>query len=165
MNHLNKHITLLAGLLLAFQSFAQTPEELAAAKARYKQEMAACAGGYPVAGNTNCAREARNTLAEFRRGRMNESLLASDFTRNALLRCEVHQGDDKADCIARIRGQGRIQGSVAGGGILRELTTRKVINAPAPVAPREAPKAPEGPLPSGLMSNCKWVPPTDWVCK
>lgn len=158
-----KYLATLAGLLLAFQAYAQTPEELAAAKARYKQEIAACKAGNPVAGNSNCAREARNTLAEFRRGRMNESLLASDFTRNALQRCEVHQGDDKADCIARIRGQGRVQGSVAGGGILRELTTRKVINAS--VAPRETPKAPEGPLPSGLMSNCKWVPPTDWVCK
>ena len=103
MNRLPKYFTVLAGLLVAFNAFAQTPEELAAAKARYKQEMAACTGGYPVATNTNCAREARNTLAEFRRGRMNESLLGSDFTRNALLRCEVHQGDDKADCIARIR--------------------------------------------------------------
>ncbi len=117
----------------------------------------------PVENKAICLREARNALAEIKRGKMNEIRQSAEFERNALLRCEAHQGDDKADCIARIQGKGRTEGSVEGGGILRELTTTTVIAPPVVQAP--LPKAPEGPRPSGLMSNCKWVPPTDWVCK
>ncbi len=163
MNTPLKTLTLLA-TLLATQSFAQTPNDLAAARARYKQEIAACAVAKPVENKGNCVKEARNTLAEIKRGKMKETRQSAEFERNTLLRCEAHQGDDKADCIARIQGKGRTEGSVAGGGILRELTTTTVI-APPPVVQAPLPKTPEGPRPSGLMSNCKWVPPTDWVCK
>ena len=84
--------------------------------------------------------DARNALAEIKRGRMNESAR-----------------------IARMQRRGSSVGSVAGGGILRELTTRI-----APVSPMVQPvpaKDAEEPLPSGRMSNCRWVPPSDWVCK
>lgn len=164
MNCTLKHIAILASLLTA-QSFAQTPGDLAAARARYKQELTDCAVTHPVVDNRNCVREARNTLAEIRRGRMNEFWPSSDLDKNALLRCDVHQGDDKSDCFARMHGQGRTDGSVAAGGILRELTTTKVVMAaPAPTAP-VLNKATAENRPSGLMSNCRWVPPTEWVCK
>ncbi len=151
--------------LLATQSFAQTPNDLATARARYKQEMAACAVAMPVESRSNCVKEASNTLAEIRRGKMKESMQSADFEKNALVRCEAHQGEDKSDCMARIGGQGKIEGSVAGGGILRELTTTKIIPVAVTAVQAPAPKAPDGPRPSGLMSNCKWVPPIDWVCK
>ena len=107
--------------------------------------------------------DARNALAEIKRGRMNESARTADFENNALQRCEVHLGEDRSDCIARMQRRGSSVGSVAGGGILRELTTRI-----APVSPMVQPvpaKDPEEPLPSGRMSNCRWAPPSDWVCK
>lgn len=158
-----KHLSLLV-CLIATTAFAQSPKDVAAARAQYKQEMAACTMAKPAVGdNSNCAKEARNALAEIKRGRMEASLTTADYARNALLRCEAHKGEDRADCIARIQGQGRIEGSVAGGGILRELITTKVIPA-APVAAAPVPKK-ETERPSGLMSNCRWVPPTDWVCK
>jgi len=163
MTHPLKTFTILVSLLAA-QSFAQTPNDVAAAQARYKEEVANCAVTHPVVNNDNCVKEARNTLAEIKRGKMNESWQSSDFTKNAVLRCDVHKGDDKTDCIARIQGKGRTEGSVAGGGILRELTTTTVV-APPPVVQAPSPKAPDAPRPSGLMSNCRWVPPTDWVCK
>lgn len=149
--------------LTATPSFAQTPNDPAAAQARYQQEVAACTAMHSAANSANCLKEARHAMAEIRRGKMNEAWQASDFDKNAVLRCEVHQGDDRADCLARIRGQGKTEGSVAGGGILRELTTTKTVMV-SPPEPQPA-KTPEGPRPSGLMSNCKWVPPTDWVCK
>lgn len=161
MNCLLKHFAFLAGLL-AVQSFAQTPDDLASAQARYKQEVAECAVTNPVVDNSNCAKEARNTLAEIKRGRMNESWRSLDFEKNAFLRCDVHSGGDKLDCIARIHGEGKIEGSVSGGGILRELTATTVVIVPPTLAPAEPTKAPR---PSGLMSNCRWVPPLDWMCK
>ena len=159
-----KALTILASLL-ATQSFAQTPSDMAAARSQYKREIAACAVAMPVESRGNCVKEARNTLAEIKRGRMNETRQAADYEKNGLLRCEAHQGEDKSDCMARIGGQGKIEGSVAGGGILRELTTTKIIPVAVTAVQAPAPKAPDGPRPSGLMSNCKWVPPIDWVCK
>lgn len=164
MNCPLKHLAVLASLLTA-QSFAQTPNDLAAAQARYKHEVTDCAVTHPVVGKRNCVREARNTLAEIRRGRMKESWRPSDFERNASARCDVHQGDDKLDCMARMQGRGKTEGSVSGGGILRELTTTTVVMVPAPSVAPEAKKASEENRPSGLMSNCHWVPPSDWVCK
>jgi hypothetical protein len=84
--------------------------------------------------------DARNALAEIKRGRMNESAR-----------------------IARMQRRGSSVGSVAGGGILRELTTRTTVASPV-VQPVLA-KDPEEPLPSGRMSNCRWAPPSDWECK
>lgn len=160
-----KALTLLASLLAA-QTFAQTgTSDQSAARARFQQEMADCAVTNPVVGNRNCVREARNTLAEIQRGRMAESWQPSDFERNTMLRCGVHQGDDKSDCIARMRGHGKIEGSVSGGGILRALTTTTVITLPAPAVQPASSQELQANRPSGLMSNCRWVPPTDWVCK
>lgn len=165
MTLLSKSFTLLA-CVIATHSFAQTPDEVADARARYKQEVAECARLHSGADSRNCIREARNALAEVKRGKMQESWRNVDFANHALARCEVHRGDDRSDCIARIRGYGKRTGSVAGGGILRELTTTKsaVVNSPA-VSKPEATYVPDPNPPSGLMSNCRWVPPTEWVCK
>jgi len=162
--YLPKTLTVLASLLLAAQAFAATSADLAAAQARYKREVAECAAKPPSVDPRSCMTDARNALAEIKRGRMDESTRAADLEKNALLRCEAHKGEDRSDCIARIQGRGRTVGSVAGGGILRELTTTKTL-APPVVAQPVRPAAPEGPPPSGLMSNCRWVQPSDWVCK
>ena len=165
MTLLSKKLTMLA-CMVATHAFAQTPGDVADAQARYKREVAACAQLNAGVGNSNCLREARNALAEVRRGKMQESWRNADFANHAFQRCEVHRGEDKSDCIARIRGYGKQTGSVSGGGILRELTTTKSIpvNNP-PVSKPEAAYVPDPNPPSGLMSNCRWVPPTDWVCK
>lgn len=158
-------LSVLLSSLLAAHAYAQTSSDLKTAQTRYKQEVANCAATSPATDKRNCLKEARNALAEVRRGRMNESWKAPDFEKNALLRCEVHKGEDKSACFARIHGQGKIDGSVVGGGILRELTTTWVVNAPTQPAPPAVTKAPETNRPSGLMSNCHWVPPMEWVCK
>jgi hypothetical protein len=166
MNTLLNRLPLLVACLSAIMAHAQTPQDLAAARARYKQELTVCLKEKPAVGDSNnCAKEARNAMAEITRGRIGTALTPADYEKNALLRCDAHKGEDKADCIARIQGRGRTEGSVAGGGILRELTTTKVIPAPAPSVDTAPKKDAEAPRPSGLMSNCKWVPPIDWVCK
>ncbi|QTN26663.1 hypothetical protein HZ993_15220 [Rhodoferax sp. AJA081-3] len=165
MTKLSKRFALLA-CILATHAFAQTPDEVADAQARYKREVAACAPLSAGAGSSTCMREARNALAEVRRGKMQESWRTADFMNHALARCAVHTGDDKSDCIARIRGYGKQSGSVSAGGILRELTTTKSVPVNSPtVSKPEAAYVPDPNPPSGLMSNCRWVPPTDWVCK
>ena len=65
--------------------------------------------------------------------------------RNALRRCEPLRDPDRQDCVARIRGEGTTSGSVAEGGIYRELVTREVgaMPAPEPGVPPAAPAPPE----------------------
>jgi len=61
------------------------------------------------------------------------------YARNALKRCEPLNEPDRSDCVARINGQGTTSGSVAAGGIYRELVTREVAapaSAPASGAAR-----------------------------
>lgn len=54
------------------------------------------------------------------------------FARNALERCKPLSEPDRSDCVARIQGQGTTSGSVAGGGIYRELVTREPASPPTP---------------------------------
>ena len=53
------------------------------------------------------------------------------YARNALKRCEPLSEPDRGDCVARMQGGGTTSGSVAGGGIYRELVTREPSVAPA----------------------------------
>jgi hypothetical protein len=47
--------------------------------------------------------------------------------RNALKRCEPLREPDRQDCVLRTQGQGTTTGSVAAGGIYRELVTIEVV--------------------------------------
>ena len=108
---------------------AQSRQELEEAQARFKQEMANCVSGNTSQDQDSCMREARAALSEFKRGvwgRPEETAAKSEAA--ARQRCEVHQGQPREACEARMRGEGKVSGSVEGGGILREITTP----APAP---------------------------------
>jgi hypothetical protein len=90
------------------------------AEARYRQELAACDKGPPDQDLAACRLEARNAWAEAKRGRLNGES-AAQYQQNALQRCQAHTGDDRADCEARMRGEGRVDSSVEGGGLLHEI--------------------------------------------
>lgn len=109
--------------VMASPSWAQSKDELAAAQLRYQQEMADCKSHAAPEDMANCTLEARNSLAEIKRGRMHEAEQPSDHEKNALLRCDVHQGIDRTACIERMKGRGHTEGSVTSGGILREIET------------------------------------------
>ncbi|NMM13312.1 MAG: hypothetical protein HHJ17_07225 [Rhodoferax sp.] len=94
---------------------------LADAQARYRQDMAACNKGNSNQDLATCRLEAKNALAEARRGSLNDA--PGQYQQNALKRCETHKGEDRADCEARMRGQGSVEGSAASGGLLRESVT------------------------------------------
>lgn len=108
-------------LLCATAALAVDKGVLAESLARYRVDMAACNRGESNQDLATCRREARNALAEARRGGLNDA--ADQYQQNALRRCAVQKGDDRTACEARIRGEGRVEGSVAGGGILRESVT------------------------------------------
>lgn len=83
----------------------------------------------------NCLSEASTRRASTRPSAPSEN--PEQLARNALLRCEPLRGTDRTDCVARMQGQGTTTGSVADGGIYRELVTIEVGEVPAiePAAP------------------------------
>ena len=86
----------------------------------YPHEIQSCLSGMTQQDQATCLREARNANAEKRRGALdNDAQLES----NRLARCDALAGEDKAACQARMMGYGNTSGSVAGGGVLREVET------------------------------------------
>jgi hypothetical protein len=66
-------------------------------------------------------REANNAAAAKRSGKLDNA--SGQFEANALKRCEVLKGEDQIACEARIMGYGSTSGSVAGGGVVRQIET------------------------------------------
>ena len=103
--------------------------ELANALARHRQDLALCNSGQSNQDRPTCLREAEAALMEARRGGLsggNES-----YERNALKRCAALPAEQRDACVARMRGEGTTSGSVAAGGLYRELVIPD-NTAPAP---------------------------------
>ena len=110
------------------------------AAARYQQERAVCLSGQSSQDRATCLREASAAFAEAKRGALDDGSAA--YERNARERCNKLAEADRNACIARMQGQGTTSGSVAAGGIYRELVTRETV-VPSPAKPEV--NAPGGP--------------------
>ena len=110
-----------SALLYATIALAANTGALADAQARFRQDMAVCNSGNSNQELATCRLEAKNALAEARRGGLNDA--PDQYQPNALRRCDAHQGDDRTACEARMLGAGRVEGRVSGGGVLRESVT------------------------------------------
>ncbi|HUG22293.1 hypothetical protein [Piscinibacter sp.] len=97
------------------------------AQARYQQERAACLSGQSNQDRATCLQEAGAAFAQAKREGLNDGP-AAQYQNNALQRCEALPGDDRQACVARMQGQGTTTGSVATGGIYRELVTREIVS-------------------------------------
>jgi hypothetical protein len=91
------------------------------ASGSYQQEVNACMTGKTQQDQATCLREARNAQADKRRGVLDNA--GAQFEANATARCDVLKGEEKAACQARLMGYGNTSGSVAAGGVLREVET------------------------------------------
>ena len=91
-------------------------------------EMAACLNGTTQQSRQTCMTEVRNANAARRAGKVDNA--GGQFKANALMRCNVLQGEDKVACEARVIGLGSPQGSVAGGGVITQVETVVVPAAP-----------------------------------
>ncbi len=91
------------------------------ATGNYRSEVQACMTGNTQQDQATCLREAQNARADKRSGALDNS--NATFDANAAARCDVLTGEDRAACQARVVGFGNTTGSVAGGGVLREVET------------------------------------------
>jgi hypothetical protein len=108
------------------QAAEQQANEL---RARYQQELAICQSGKSGQQMSTCQREAAAAFAAAKRGDLDDGPAA--YARNAYERCMALPALQRGECMQRMQGQGTTEGSVAGGGILRELV---VPQAAAPAA-------------------------------
>lgn len=129
--------------------------ELAELAARHRAERAACLNVQETEARGDCLRDTDAAYGHAKRNRASD--IAPPFAKNAILRCEALRGEENRDCLARMDGQGTTSGSVAGGGIYRELV---VIEAAAPPASVTTPMAPVvAPMPPLVVPTSPAVPP------
>jgi hypothetical protein len=102
----------------ATAAMSAAPVAVVQAQARYQQDMATCNSGQSNQSVATCRREAAAVLDEAKRGAVHTNL--PQYQRNALLRCAVHQDEDRVACEARIIGQGDTTAGTQAGGLLRE---------------------------------------------
>jgi hypothetical protein len=86
-----------------------------------RSEMNACLTGRTQQDRQTCMTEVRNANAAKRAGKVDNA--STDFQANALKRCDIFKGEDLIACQARIVGYGKTDGSVAGGGAIRQIET------------------------------------------
>jgi hypothetical protein len=91
------------------------------ASGSYQHELQSCLSGKTQQDQATCLKEARNAQGDKKRGLLDNA--GGRFEANATARCDVLAGEEKAACQARMMGFGSTTGSIAGGGLLREVET------------------------------------------
>lgn len=100
-------------------------------QAQYEADRQACLLRSDPVARQDCLREAGAVRQEALRGQRAPTTDAATLARNALVRCQVHPaGTERELCERMASGEGRVQGDVASGGVLRELSV--TVPAPAP---------------------------------
>ncbi len=120
-----------SALVIGLAALGGAAHVFAASKAEtsdYQQQVATCNNGSSNEDKATCLREAGAAKQAAARGGLSNPD-AAQLKENALRRCEGLPQSDRIDCEKRINGQGRVEGSVAEGGILRETVT--IVPAPA----------------------------------
>lgn len=115
-------VCLCTGAVAAEPAAKPTPKAAAAAaQAQYKSDLALCDSNRATESRTACRAEAARAYGEAKRGALTDAT-PSQYAQNARLRCDALKGIERSSCLERMNGAGKVEGSVAGGGILRENT-------------------------------------------
>lgn len=109
-----------AGLLAASSAFAAG--QGVGSRSQYQAERAIC--DHIQQDRAACIREAGAAQQAARQGQLT-SAPAQVYAQNALARCQLQPPADRSACEDRVRGTGAttIEGSVLGGGAIRETVT------------------------------------------
>lgn len=120
----HRALLLIIGVLCSFVTRlaqADMNDGRASPAARYEVERAACLRGQSAQSVDTCLLEAKAVRSQA--GRRAQLDTPARLESNKLERCQTLPDPLRGDCIARMKGEGKVSGSVAEGGILRELVT------------------------------------------
>jgi hypothetical protein len=101
-------------------AFAAGPDNLNSEQSIYQSERANCLNGHSNQDRATCLKEAGAAHAEAKRGRLSDG--DTPYQQNATMRCQKLDSDARQACERRMSGEGVVSGSVAAGGLYRELT-------------------------------------------
>ncbi len=87
----------------------------------YQQERAWCMANTTGEEQATCLKSSGAAQAEKRRGTLDNN--GANFDANAMQRCNVLLGEERAACQARVAGLGSASGSVQGGGLIKQVET------------------------------------------
>jgi hypothetical protein len=111
-------------LALAPAAWSAGNKALSQAQQQYKQERAHCLSGQSHQDRATCLKEAGAAYEEARRGALAGGSASTSFSQNATARCEAQPPADREACVQRVMGAGSTEGSVKGGGIIRQTETK-----------------------------------------
>ena len=120
MNHLPRLGALVLTLACVPAVWAAGHKQMTEAQQRYNQERAHCLTGRSHQDRATCLREAGAALRESRRNGLETG--GANLQGNATARCNAQPAADRDACVQRIMG-GSVQGSVEGGGLIRQVET------------------------------------------
>jgi hypothetical protein len=124
MNRIRIPAAFVAALVVAASpTWAAGPAKPSQAQIDYQQERARCLRGDTHQDRATCLKEAGAAYDEARRGALSGPK-GADLDRNATQRCEAQPPADRDACVQRILGAGSAQGSVEGGGVIRQTETK-----------------------------------------
>jgi hypothetical protein len=112
--------SMLTTSVVALAADPQTKDSGSTAHQRYEEERAYCLSGQSQQDRATCLREATNAYDQARKGGL-ETTGSTDYRSNAMARCDAQPPADRRACRLLVRGQGSQDGSVQGGGVIREI--------------------------------------------
>lgn len=161
-NRLNGHPIKLSAASLALcaaglWAAASSGAWAAGGDAQYQRDVARCNSGQTNQDRATCLKEAGASQVERRRNGLSNP---ADPQVNATARCNALPASQRQDCLTQMSGQSSttVQGSVQGGGVLRETVipvapgtpgASTTYSQPAPLAPPPA-IPPSGATPPGV---------------
>ena len=111
-------------LAIAPATWAAGNKALTEVQQQYKQERAYCMSGKSQQDRATCLKEAGAAYEEARRGALAKNSGSTNLSGNATARCDAQPVADREACMQRIMGSGTTEGSVKGGGIIRQTETK-----------------------------------------
>lgn len=119
----------LAGAVVSLSAVSAMAATSSDIQLRYERERARCLSGQSGQSQATCLKEAGASRDAAVRGQLADG--DGKLRTNAKERCDVMAGDEKSDCMARVKGSSNTteSGSVKGGGILRETVTIEPASA------------------------------------
>jgi len=120
MNNITKTWAI-AALLASANALAADSTPTDPGRAQYEAERARCMSDTTGQDQASCLRSAGAAYDAMREGRLRDP--NTDYTANAMTRCAALPPSDRADCEARVNGEGAKSGSVSGGGDIKETVT------------------------------------------
>jgi hypothetical protein len=114
----------LAAMMLASGPASAADKAGSGGDSAYQREVAACNNGSSNQDRATCLKEAGAARGEARKNQLDSGNAA--YGSNASDRCKALPSDQRDACMQRMQGQGSVEGTVGGGGVVRELVVPEV---------------------------------------